>query len=320
MKKYLNRIKNKHLSGSLSLEAVIAFTVFISFMFLLLSIVKFSLVRITLNTATTETAKQITTSAYPMSYLIEYQNSEGEEIDAYEEEMSLTEGLSNEQISDSISTLFNVDEQETSNVVDTITKAKDILSGGDNAQAATGSLVRGLITQLEGKATAYIACKIFDNYIEKSIIPFDKNDVTLSIVKFPQSTYAYNQTGNSEGYKKLGLANEDYTEEDVIIAVEYDYDFALPFLPSFNIIMREVVVEHAWLYGGGGIITDRTDGNVFEDFESVVFGANKVYLGAKLTGKKYHKKDCPTLYKGAIVMNKQAAINDGYSPCKKCNP
>lgn len=310
----------KKYKGSLSLEAVISFTIFISFMFLLLSIVKFSLVRITLNTATTETAKQIATASYPLSYLLEIENSENEKIDAYEGEMKLTDGLSNNAFGASISSLFNTNQQETTNVVDTITKIKDILSGGDNAVVAGESLVRNLVGELEKEAGAYVACIVLNNYIDKSILPFNKEDITLSVVKFPQSEWAYSQVKNGENYKKFGLTEDMYGAEDVVIAVEYKYDFALPFLPSFEITMREVAVEHGWLYGGGNNITNREDGRDYSKFKSIVFGENPVYLGSKLTGSKYHKKDCKTLWHGSIIMSRDEANNQGYLPCKICNP
>lgn len=308
----------KKIRGSLTLEAVISFTIFISFMFMLLSVVKFSLVRITLNTATTETAKQIAVSSYPLSYLLEYENSVNENVDTYEEEMKLTEAMSNEEISDSVSTLFNIGSDEATNAVSTITKVKDLFFDSDNAANAGISLVRNAVADLEGKAGTAIASHIINAYIENSVIPFNKDDITLSIVKFPQSDFAYNNTGSGQGYTDMELAHDSYSAEDVVIGIEYKYNFAMPFLPSFEITMRELAVEHAWLYGGGGTITNREDKLDFEHFKSVVFGDDQVYLGSMLTGKKYHKKGCRTLWHGAIVTSKDVAVSDGYTPCKIC--
>lgn len=310
----------KKYKGSLSLEAVISFTIFISFMFLLLSIVKFSLVRITLNTAASETAKQIATASYPLSYLIESENSTNKKIDAYEEKMTLTEGLSNSEIGENLSLLFNIDQSETTGAVNTITKIKDILSCGDDSVVAGESLVRSLVGKLENKAGAYLACNVLNNYIEKSVLPFNKDDITLSIVKFPQSDWAYDQVKSGEEYTKLGLTEDMYGAEDVVIAVEYRYDFALPFLPSFEIVMREVAVEHGWLYGGGGTVTNREDGIDYSKLKSIVFGENQVYLGSKLAGKKYHKKDCRTLWHGSVIISLEEAVNEGYTPCEVCKP
>lgn len=307
----------KKIKGSLSLEAVISFTIFISFMFMLLTIVKFSLVRITLNTAVAETTKQIATAAYPLSYLIEYENSVNEKVDTYESKMKLTDGISNETISSGISSLFNLDETEVSNAVGTITKIKDLF--GDDAKNAGISLVRSKVAELEGKAGTAIVCKIFNAYIEKSVIPFNKDNVTLSIVKMPQSDYAYKKTGTSQGYTDLGLAHDEYSAEDVIIAVEYKYNFALPFLPSFEITMREAAAEHAWLYGGGGVITNREDKIDYEKLIKTIFGDDRVYLGSMLAGKKYHKtSDCMTLWHGSVITSKSVAEEDGYTPCKVC--
>lgn len=58
------KLRNKK-KGSLTVEAVIAFSIFISFMFLLLSMVKISLTKITLENAVSETAKYIASASYP---------------------------------------------------------------------------------------------------------------------------------------------------------------------------------------------------------------------------------------------------------------
>lgn len=310
----------KKVKGSLSLEAVISFTIFISFMFLLLSIVKFSLVRITLSSATSETAKQIATAAYPLSYLIEAENSKNEKIDAYEEKMQLTEGISNKEIGDAATNLFNINSDEVSGAIDTITKIKDLISGGDNAANAGGSLIRGAVAGLEQKAGAYVACNIFNSCIDNSGISVNKDDVTLTIVKFPQSDFAYKQTGKSEGYTALGISNDSYSAEDVIIASEYRYDFALPFLPSFEIKMREAAVEHAWLYGGGNTITNREDDLDLSKLKELIFGDDPVYLGSMLTGNCYHKKSCSTIWHGTLMISREAAKKEGYDPCGKCHP
>ena len=135
----------RKLKGSLSLEAVISFTVFISFMFMLMTIVKFAIMRIALNAAVSETAKQIATQAYPLSYLIEWEESEGKKVESYEKEMKLMDGVENSEVSENVGALFNLDEETSTGIVSVATKAKDILSGGDNAEAAANSLLlRGL--------------------------------------------------------------------------------------------------------------------------------------------------------------------------------
>ena len=229
----------KKLNGSLTIEAVISFTIFLSFMFMLLTIVKFSLVRITLNAAASETAKQIATSAYPMSYLIEYENSVNEGADQYEEKMSLTESISNEDLSNSVSELFGINSEEVSNAVSTMTKVKDLFFGENSAEAGV-SLVRDVFADLEGQACIAVAGNIINDYIDNSVIPFNKDDTNLSIVKFPQSEFAYEKTGHGQGYADMELDHDSYSAEDVVIGIEYKYNFAMPFLPSFEIKMRSL--------------------------------------------------------------------------------
>lgn len=43
-----------------------------------------------------------------------------------------------------------------------------------------------------------------------------------------------------------------------------------------------------------------------------------VYITA--TGKKFHRAGCSSLSKSKIEIDRKDAVNDGYEPCKKCNP
>ena len=61
----------RHVRGSLTVEAIISVTMFISVMFLLLTMVKLVLMMTILNNATVEAAKVIATGAYPISILNE---------------------------------------------------------------------------------------------------------------------------------------------------------------------------------------------------------------------------------------------------------
>lgn len=313
----------KKLKGSLSLEAVISFTVFISFMFMLMTIVKFAIIRVALNAAVSETAKQIATQAYPLSYLIEWEDSEGKKVELYEKEMKLMDGVENSDVSKNVGALFNLDEETSTGIVSVATKAKDILSGGDNAEAAANSLLLNGLQELEKAAGTQLICTIFNGCLDNSHVNFNKDNITVSIAKFPQSENAYKETGNSVGYTSLELEKDkDYNDEDVVVAAEYKYKIAFPFLPSFDITMREVAVEHAWLYGGNGTITSRDERLEVKGLADFIFGkGEKVYLGSMLTGKKYHKKDCRTLKRcGGIMTTQEIAEKDGYTPCKVCWP
>lgn len=314
----------KKFRGSLSLEAVISFTVFISFMFVLMMMVKFAIIRVALNSAVSETAKQIATQAYPLSYLIEWEDSTGKKVEAYEKEMSLLDGVENSKISENVGALFNLDEKTSTGIVSVATKAKDILMGGDKANTAAESFLLDTLAELEKKAGTALVCMIFNGCLDNSHVNFNKENITVSVAKLPMSERAFESIGNGKGYKSLELKKEDnnYNSEDVVVAAEYKYVLAFPFLPSFDITMREVAVEHAWLYGGNGTITNRKEGldvNALKDF---VFGkGERVYLGSMLTGKKYHKKDCRTLKRcGGIMTTKEIAEEDGYTPCKVCWP
>lgn len=306
----------KKFRGSLSLEAVISFTVFICFMFMLLTVVKLALVRITLNTATAETAKQIATASYPLSHLIEWQRTEQKKISNYENRIKLTEGIN----SGVDSTLFGSG-GEASGVAGVLNQIAGI--SGDALKMNGVQAVQDLVGDIYSKFGAEVACSIFNSYIENSGVSFDKENIELAIVKFPQAegcSYGI----SAEKCQAAGIDEKAYSAEDIVISVEYKYELALPFLPSFEIVMRETAVEHAWIYGGGGSPVKRGDQSVIKDvtdeFADVVFGKDRVYLGAMLSGKKYHKKDCPRLWKGSIMTSKLQAEKEFYTACKVCKP
>jgi len=80
--------------GSLTLEAILAFTVFISTMFLLLTIVKLVLFMIVFDNVTAETAKTLATGAYPISYINAFQEGLEAKVE-YTKAETLEESLVN---------------------------------------------------------------------------------------------------------------------------------------------------------------------------------------------------------------------------------
>src|SRR5699024_6757367 len=72
--------------GSLTVEAIISFTVFLMVSFLMLHLVKLTMLSMALQNATTETAKQIATAAYPIAWVNVARTSTEEKVDDLIEE------------------------------------------------------------------------------------------------------------------------------------------------------------------------------------------------------------------------------------------
>ena len=59
---------------------------------------------------------------------------------------------------------------------------------------------------------------------------------------------------------------------------------------------------------------EETDGKAAENDNS----GSAVYITA--TGKKFHRPGCASLSKSKIRIDRSEALNEGYEPCKRCNP
>lgn len=285
----------KKIKGSLSLEAVISFSVFLSFMFMLLMMVKLSLVAITLDSVATETAKEIATSAYPIGLFNNMSEDVHTKIEKYENITGFTDSY--------------IDSKEKS-IVGHITA----LTEKDGTKAENGGK-----TTLLGIALDYSYNKIGDALMEKgaqligeegnelvrnNIVDaineyntgIDLDKLKLAVCKFPMPEQTYNSGCNSEGYSIIGITKEDFSKDDVVIGLTYDYELSLPFLPTINVKIKSVAVEHAWLSGGNADSVSFKEGINVND---LLFGKS-FYVGAGGTSKCYHKQTCITLWKGGI--------------------
>ena len=308
--------KNK---GSLTLEAVIAFTIFISFMFMLLTIVKLSIIRITLNVATTETVKQIATSAYPLSSLMEWQRTEQKKIKHLEGRIKVSDGI---KTTVNAQSLF-ANNTKVNSIGGAFNSAMDLFGGINKVKVEGHKAVQNLVGDIYNKEVSILASNIFNDIVDNMGVPMDKEKIDIAIVKFPEPEECATAL-DVEVCDMAGITSGSYVPEDMVLSVEYNYELALPFLPSFEIVMRETAIEHPWIYGGNGAPVKRGDQSILKKesdaFQDIVFGKDRVYLGAMLAGRKYHKKNCRTLSKGSIVTSKEQAKKEFYTPCKVCKP
>lgn len=307
----MQRYSNKN-RGSLTVEACMAFPVFLCFFLLLLFCVKFACVSLTLDLAVNETAKQIAALAYPIKYLNTFEDDIIEEygskqIPTIEEELGKLPGYAGlEDPDDAFADIL------TGNLPQPDIKGMAGKIASDYMEGVVGNLVNhGLDAYWEYKpGVKYrIAKVLIDNFADRGLI--NPQNIRFRLVEFPQSEHEY--AVRKDQYTRLGFGGADITRDDVVVQIEYRFDVPLPFFGSKDIRMVHTAVEKAWLKGSYGVITERKEGlDIFETAPSTI-----VYVTR--TGKRYHLGSCRYLYASKIPMPlSQAALK--YTPCKVCKP
>lgn len=308
---------NEKKRGSLTVEAVIAFAVFISFMFMLLSMVKISLVKITLENAVSEAAKYIASASYPIGMFNDIAEDTNKTVKADITEFKLGKNVQTKGIEALYDSMFADSNaaalKSLNNGLDSMLKVVTD-SGTNMLKAVVLKGVENLITKEGSKVAGNIVSEIIDN----SYIPIDKENLIVTIAKLPVPKQTYSLGYNTSQFTDAGLTKNDFNEDDVVIGVEYVYKLTLPFLPTIDIKMHDVAVEHAWVNGGAGNVTTRTEGLKMSDLENAIFGKDIVYTTPN--GKKYHKENCYYLWSGNKEKHFKNEVKGEYEPCKKCAP
>lgn len=311
----------RHVRGSLTVEAIISVTMFISVMFLLLTMVKLVLMMTILNNATVEAAKVIATGAYPISILNEKQAGLESLSDAVEP-ANLAQSLAGAGGSSIITQLFGGDGWSAFSGSG-VNILKDLVGG------VGVELSKNMVYELKGKAVSALCGQVVSGYVEECGIFFDPELLLLRAVKIPQTNEEFSTlyraplTLSSSGSPAARPASApaaidgDFNAEDVLICLEYPYEMALPFLPAFTITLRSVSVEHAWLHGTSAG-PSRIEGI---DVSNILFGSGtKVYVATGGHGTRYHRENCSTLWTSNSPISLAAAKSQGLTPCKVCNP
>lgn len=307
--------------GSLTVEAIISFSVFLMVMFLLLTLVKMVLFMVILNNAATETAKTISVAFYPLTII----------NDTQDHVEDLEDTLKPEKLGETLKT--NAGAAVMSKVFGG--SPGQVLKTGGTAFVKNligGVAVKGLkdyFYDLKGKAVKWICGKLVSAYVTDTGLFFDQDKMVLRIAKVPETDGEFKTVHkealllSDSGELKASPSSSatgmdgDFNAEDVLICLEYPYDITIPFLPAFSITLRSTAVEHAWLNGTVGG-PSRKEGI---DISNLVFGKNQqVVLPTGGYGKCYHKPNCPTLWTSQHKSTIQAAEAMGYKPCKVCKP
>jgi len=335
--------------GSITVEACIAFPVFLCFFFSLLFFIKITCINIMVNHAVSETAKQLAASAYPVKYLNELEDdillNDGEtDIPEFSEEVetikkealnSLTGGftdiiggiLSGDVTKDNIGkTIGEIADSFKNDIVDRL--AGDYSKG---LGAYLGRQYAGKYYEVKAKAKYAAAKSLMERFLTGNFI--DRNRLSYTFVELPQSYIEQKMKSEDSAYTsicdKLGYTPE---KDDVVVAVEYVTDIPLPFLGKKSIVLKHMAVEKAWIKGSNGVYSldglndasGENDGSgsgdadterkIEESYEKV--NEETVYITK--TGTKYHKRGCMYLARSCIPIKLADARAKHYEECKVC--
>lgn len=300
--------------GALALEATIAFTVFISFIFMLMAIVRLSMVYITINDVTAEAAKRAAGMAYPISVANDF-------IDEKAQAISLPD-ISNKVLSE-----INKEKGRTNSIFETfgigvtsnaINEAgfQDFLSNLETNLAS--KVFDGALTFIEQKQVDFVA-SIYENLIDETHMPIDKSKIQIEYFTMPQSETMFKLT-EAKIDEVTGFEADQLSKDDVVLVVDYDYTLAVPFFPARNIRLRSISVEKGWLNGGNHTGPSKREG---VDVENLVGDVRTVYYTKSGKGKKYHKNEsCVALSRSGDIgsMGLKDARSKGLKPCSLCKP
>lgn len=329
--------------GSMTMEAALVLPVFLGLFLTLLFLVKMAGINIVLDHAANETAKQMAASAYPLSFLNEFEDSLVEEYGEGPQIEELKSGVTELSFSalkdgtdafleqgDKFDLLTRLlagkAEKEDINSILTSAKEKAADSAGealqdgvlDVAKKGLGSFFIGLVKEaywnIKDRGKYVIAGELMEKHLAGTLI--DKDKLKLKVVEFPQGEKEFEACKANPYYVEAGLVpGKDFSRDDVVIQLEYRVELSLPVLGKKEILFRNTAVERGWLRGGNGIITEKAEGIQLEELAQ---SGERVFVTK--TGECYHEGTCRYLRRSKIPIKKDDALDEGYRACKVCKP
>lgn len=288
--------------------------VFLSLFFLLLYMVKFICTGMLLEHAVNETAKEIATSAYPISFINEFEDEKlqqygGVRIPTLVEEL---EKLEKQFWSPYPGNALNVILSEDFRGEEAADALKSVLE--DYRKGIIGGIVDSitpLYWDMKSSAKYFIAETFILEHLDSPLL--EQESARLRLVEFPQGMAEFEARSQQDMYKNFGLVpGIDFGADDVVIQLEYDYRLKLPFIKEFDIKLVHTAVERAWLKGSFGVIAADAEGFDLEPVKRTVYVTR--------TGIRYHLGSCRYLRKSKIPMEIGEATILSYTPCKVCRP
>lgn len=306
--------KNFRSKGSITVEACVILPIFLSVFLIFLFLVKFICTGMVLDYSVNETAKVIAATAYPISFINEFEDEKIEEygnasIPTLEEEL---EKLANQ-----------VGGFNSANVLKAV--ISEDFKGGEIAEALMsiledyskgiiGGIIDGITPvywDMKASGKYFIADTLIKEHLDSPLL--DREKARLRLVEFPQGKAEFDARSKSRIYESFGLTpGSDFDGDDVVIQLEYDYRVKIPFIKALDIKMIHTAVERAWTKGSFGVMTADEEGFDLGPEGSIVFITR--------TGSRYHLGSCRYLRKSKLPIDIEDAKAEGYTPCKVCKP
>jgi hypothetical protein len=307
--------------GSITIEACVALPIFLGFFIMILIMIKIACINIALDHAVNETAKQLATTVYPITFLNEFENKI---VDEYGEQgISSMQGsikdvaynTLKDTVDSTIADMFsgNISMTDINNILNSIKQ-----KGSDTLVKGLGSLLVNIgedaYWDIKDAGKYTITKAIMDQFLDSNSI--NKNNLEFSLVEFPQGAVEYEACRKSKAIKNTGLIpDEDFGIDDVVIQIEYKFKIALPVLGTRTINFKHTAIEKGWIHGGSGVYTSKVEGIKFEDISKI---QKIVYITR--TGEKYHTESCRYLRLSKIPVELNDETKSSYEPCKVCKP
>ncbi len=223
-------LKQKNKQGSLTVEACLAFPVFLIFFFFLLTLSKIAWLNIVLDQAAKETVQQLAAVSYPLRFLNEQLDLEMMEVEAD----------------------FAHSDEFWLNLFSGKIKGADFVDLGQRLQPDSGyNPVENALLKtweqpglyLKNKGKYFLAREILGKRLSGQNV--DLNKLKLAAVELPQSEKEFADNKLRQRF--------NFGPDDVLLYLTYQVDLPLPMGKLKEIELSCLAVERAWLYGSNGI-------------------------------------------------------------------
>ncbi|MFZ5353234.1 MAG: TadE/TadG family type IV pilus assembly protein [Bacillota bacterium] len=305
----LTTIRKNRFKGSLTVEACIALPVFLCIFMLVLYFGKLAYYSSLLDKAVYETVKQLAASSYPLALVNEY---EEEFFDSYTaDDFALSIDALDAAVVDEGSLLSSFLGGAADFDLETLLQKGYSIASEGLVKGLIGSFSNDFRRWKSSCERAY-ASGVLKDLLEDSAL--DINNVSLKLVKLPQSTLEYNYKNAAGVYRSLEAEGICISVDDVVIQAEYPVQLSFPIIGAKSIVLVSTYVEKAWVSGVNGIITEKDEG-----LELLSAGSSHIVYITR-TGIRYHLETCRHLHSSKIPIRLDKAADEGYTPCKVCKP
>ena len=320
-------MKNK---GSLTVEACLSMVFFLTTMLLFLFFIKIVMIEYSIQNIASESAKRISSSTYAFQ-IIQNQFNYCESIDDMEKDNRYGKQISKMVISDLGGGIFNMFTEslfEANDAKRLTSIEKGSFKLGINMIKSAGKMV---LTSEMAEAKFFeikqnMQDKIFQEVsmsIASSNKFLDKDKIIVEHIKYPEAATVFSKRLSNEIYDKIGVDGKTYLErEDVVVVLSYPFEMNFPFFGKQKFVITKTAVEHAWVYGGNGIVA-KQEGLISklasEATNIVLYGFTTVEITNN--GQFYHRSSCSNLIgEYSTPMRKYNAMKQGFKACATCAP